>query len=137
MSCPSHSPWFAVSNNLWYHEETECLYSYKICEVDRGNKIFLKNADQTVYLFRWLLQWGYGTAQSHNISTSGTREMVFMGPYPFSQCGAEILNSTVCHSIPSPASWLQTSTKSSSWRSCGSGCQNWQQHQLLHGCKFS
>ena len=102
------------------------LYSYKICVVDRGKKIVVKRANQTVYLFRWLLQWGFGTAQSHNISTSGTREMVSMGPYPFTECGAEILSSTVCHSIPSPASWLQTATKPSSWRSCGSGCQNWQ-----------
>jgi len=110
------------------------IKSMRLTEVKK--QIVLKHANQTVYLFRWLLQWGYGTAQPHNISTSGTREMVFMGPYPFTQCGAKILNSTVRHGIPSPASWLQTATKPSSWRSCGSGCQNWQQHQLLHGCKF-
>lgn len=60
-----------------------------------------------------------------------------MGPYPLAQCGAEILISTICHCVPSLASGVQNASKPSSWRSCGSGCQDWQQHQLLHGCEFS
>jgi len=62
--------------------------------------------------------------------------VVSMGPYTFTQCGAEILISTVCCGVPAPSGGLQTTSKPSSWRSCGSRHQDWQQYQLLHGCEF-